>query len=344
MPTILQLLSFLIVLSSQISICCSSSSSSSSGITHQVITTTTDDEQQRYLYFDRVIVDIGSNVGMHVKSRVMSYLDRIAHLRVLPVHQFNETSHASVLLFDDSDSCNSTTTTEQCSDMTRGSTLILSLGNTEYSLSKIPQSQLVSLPPESFQIQFDRFEGSPTINININGSAPIYYLACNGLPLNPTTHTNISFDKQHIHYGAVVCAYDALERLGYAFLHPLEPYIPPQLRMRVEFEMPMRTTRSSSNNNYTTDPAAVGIEQQGLNPSADESTAEVAAAAAAISLDASVRRVAAAAAAVGFSVVESPYWPERGFHLHTQHPLELTEVLQGHDIPQFGPHGEWMSG
>eukprot|EP00981_Chlorochromonas_danica_P003550 scaffold659_cov192-Ochromonas_danica.AAC.63 len=38
-------------------------------------------------------------------------------------------------------------------------------------------------------------------------------------------------------------------------------------------------------------------------------------------------------------LVESPYWPERGFHLHTQHPLELTEVLQGHDIPQFGPHG-----
>lgn len=343
MPTILQLLSFLIVLSSQISIHCSSSGSSSSN--HQV--TAIDDDEQHYLYFDRVIVDIGSNVGMHVKSRVMSYLHRIAHLRVLPVHQFNESSHASVLLSDDdSDSCNSTTTTEQCSDapvMTRGSTLILSLGNTEYSLSKIPQSQLVSLPAESFQIQFDRFEGSPTININ--GSVPIYYyLVCNGLPLNPTTHTNVSFDKQHIHYGAVVCAYDALERLGYAFLHPLEPYIPPQLRMRVEFEMPMRTTRSSSNNNYTTDPAAVEIEQQGLNPSADESTAEVAAVTAAISLDASPRRAASAAAvAVGFSVVESPYWPERGFHLHTQHPLELTEVLQGHDIPQFGPHGEWMS-
>jgi hypothetical protein len=31
-------------------------------------------------------------------------------------------------------------------------------------------------------------------------------------------------------------------------------------------------------------------------------------------------------------VVESPYWSERAFHLHTQHPLELTEVLQGHDI------------
>lgn len=36
---------------------------------------------------------------------------------------------------------------------------------------------------------------------------------------------------------------------------------------------------------------------------------------------------------------DAPYWPERSFHIHTQHPLELTEVLQGHDIPQFGPHG-----
>jgi hypothetical protein len=25
---------------------------------------------------------------------------------------------------------------------------------------------------------------------------------------------------------------------------------------------------------------------------------------------------------------ESPFWPERAFHIHTQHPLELTDVLQ----------------
>ena len=39
------------------------------------------------------------------------------------------------------------------------------------------------------------------------------------------------------------------------------------------------------------------------------------------------------------NVSENPYWPERSFHYHTQHPLELTEVLQGHDIPMFGPQG-----
>lgn len=39
------------------------------------------------------------------------------------------------------------------------------------------------------------------------------------------------------------------------------------------------------------------------------------------------------------SIVEVPYWPTRIFHIHTQHPLELTEVLQGMDVPMFGPVG-----
>jgi hypothetical protein len=34
---------------------------------------------------------------------------------------------------------------------------------------------------------------------------------------------------------------------------------------------------------------------------------------------------------------DSPYWPDRNFHIHTQHPLELNEVLQGMDIPMNGP-------
>jgi hypothetical protein len=36
---------------------------------------------------------------------------------------------------------------------------------------------------------------------------------------------------------------------------------------------------------------------------------------------------------------ETPHWPERGWHIHTQHPLEVNEVLQGFDIPHFGTHG-----
>jgi hypothetical protein len=42
---------------------------------------------------------------------------------------------------------------------------------------------------------------------------------------------------------------------------------------------------------------------------------------------------------VDIDVTEAPYWPERAFHVHTQHPLEITDVLQGHDIPQTGLHG-----
>ncbi|CAM9216828.1 unnamed protein product [Chrysoparadoxa australica] len=35
---------------------------------------------------------------------------------------------------------------------------------------------------------------------------------------------------------------------------------------------------------------------------------------------------------------ESPQWPYRAFHVHTQHPLELTDVLQGFDFPMH-THG-----
>lgn len=34
-------------------------------------------------------------------------------------------------------------------------------------------------------------------------------------------------------------------------------------------------------------------------------------------------------------IIESPYWPMRTWHIHTQHPLEFTEVLNGFDIPMF---------
>mmetsp|Transcript_32495 Transcript_32495/g.54360 ORF Transcript_32495/g.54360 Transcript_32495/m.54360 type:complete len:919 (+) Transcript_32495:62-2818(+) len=35
------------------------------------------------------------------------------------------------------------------------------------------------------------------------------------------------------------------------------------------------------------------------------------------------------------SATESPYWPRRTWHVHTQHPLEFTDVLNGYDIPMF---------
>lgn len=35
------------------------------------------------------------------------------------------------------------------------------------------------------------------------------------------------------------------------------------------------------------------------------------------------------------SVTENPYWKTRTWHIHTQHPLEFTEVLNGFDAPMF---------
>ena len=44
---------------------------------------------------------------------------------------------------------------------------------------------------------------------------------------------------------------------------------------------------------------------------------------------------------IGSNVLnESPYWPIRTWHIHTQHPLEFTEVLNGFDIPMFSKKKE----
>jgi hypothetical protein len=34
----------------------------------------------------------------------------------------------------------------------------------------------------------------------------------------------------------------------------------------------------------------------------------------------------------GILLKESPRWPFRGFHIHTEHPLEMTDVLNGFDV------------
>ena len=41
---------------------------------------------------------------------------------------------------------------------------------------------------------------------------------------------------------------------------------------------------------------------------------------------------------------QNPYWPVRGWHIHTEHPLELTDFLQGFDITINGTVSEtWDS-
>lgn len=42
----------------------------------------------------------------------------------------------------------------------------------------------------------------------------------------------------------------------------------------------------------------------------------------------------------GQLTIENPYWPKRTWHIHTMHPLEFTEVLNGYDIPMFADTDE----
>jgi hypothetical protein len=210
----------------------------------------------KYLSFKDVYVEFGQNIGRHVRRRILNHLLSVRSSKIHVV------TNAEVFL-------NSLSNTEN--NVTENS-LILAFGNSSFSLMNIPQKDLMTLPPESYKILFNSLRKG------------IYSLSANGNPLSLEVSKNVSFNPHIIHYGAIAGSYAALELLGFAFLHPLEPYIPSSIQFPVV----------RNDDTYFSYP---------------------------------------------LTFVESPYWSRRGFHLHTQHPLELTEVLQGHDIPQFGPHG-----
>lgn len=211
-------------------------------------------------FFDAVLIKFGRNLGNRVKSQVLLQFSRVERGKVEDISDLNYDDTLAILRKTENP-------------------LLLLLGNTTESEGIIPASELTKLEPESFRIV-------STTNF-INGFPTI---ACNGLPLDSSRHQNISFGISQVHYGAVLGSFACMERLGFAFLHPLEPFIPYQIDFRV------KTCKNFASGRRVSDFCIL-----------DET--------------------------------ESPYWPERSFHIHTQHPLELTEVLQGHDIPQFGPHG-----
>lgn len=222
-----------------------------------------------HLQFKRMVIQIGTNIGPHVRQRILSYVNSIPDISVEQSKSVGWNA-------------------KEIDELSKfpGNQLLLAVGNASWSNEYIPSGVMSSLHPESFHILFKP----------VTPNSRTYILASNGSPLDFETHRNVSFDKARVHYGAVVGAYAALEELGFAFLHPLEPYIPSQLAVR---NRQCYGTNGLSNATKKT-------------PTVADFT---------------------------FNRTETPYWPERGFHLHTQHPLELTEVLQGHDIPQFGPHG-----
>jgi len=121
---------------------------------------------------------------------------------------------------------------------------LLSFGLTRTSQQVLDYSKLQAAGAEAMMVYSD----------SING---VTRLIGDGNPLS---------DKAASSIGAGFASYRILEIIGFAFLHPFKPSVPPQL----------------------------------LKPSSTSSLQ-----------------------------FEAPRWPFRGTHYHTEHPLELTELLQG---------------
>jgi len=199
-----------------------------------------------------IVTSFGKNLGKHVTNRLTNHLRRtgisMLHFEKEELdsnHRPLACSHAGV----------------QC--------LLLGLGNSTLTNLHLPESKVAAFPHESFsmiQMFPSNFSGGEPITVVSNGRA----MAANNHP----NATKKEFRKP-IDYGAVVGSYHTLEWLGFAFLHPLQPYAPSSIQVN------------------TSGPTV--IEQH-----------------------------------------EAPRWPDRNFHIHTQHPLELNEVLQGMDVPMMG--------
>lgn len=249
--------------------------------------------------FSLILYEFGQNLGTHVPDQILHHLKKL-NITLVPLKDH---------IYSYSDSKIDRTKTK----IDPTSTLILSLGNTSISLLNAPLGGTPEIPWESYKLTFN--SPCPTANsrkkLDFSNLTDLPYptLASDGLPLDPHSHTNISFSKTRVSYGAVVGSYAALELLGFAFLHPLDPYFPVQISSHQICSSPHARARNSRKIQRSITTKQCGKSATLLKPSC------------------------------AVSITESPYWPERSFHIHTQHPLELTEVLQGHDIPQLGPHG-----
>jgi hypothetical protein len=159
-----------------------------------------------------------------------------------------------------------------------GNRLILSLGNAGVSSSLIDAGDLNSLPPESFLV---RSLYNTTVS-NSGSSSSTVVLAANGLPLSDSLGRNSSLDRTNIHYGAILGSYHILELLGFAWMHPLSPMAPARVQLQNDVADQV-TCRSAQGGPSTTS-----------------------------SVDRTFSCIA------GLDITESPRWPHRAFHLHTQ--------------------------
>eukprot|EP01116_Phalansterium_solitarium_P001116 TRINITY_DN1089_c0_g1_i1.p1 TRINITY_DN1089_c0_g1~~TRINITY_DN1089_c0_g1_i1.p1 ORF type:complete len:794 (-),score=338.41 TRINITY_DN1089_c0_g1_i1:273-2654(-) len=130
-------------------------------------------------------------------------------------------------------------------------TLLLSAGNSVYARRYLDAAYVASLGSEAYAV-VSASDASGALVVAVDGNA------LHPDPLSVGANGGLLFG-----------IYEALKQLGFGFLHPLQPVIPPSLSF----------------------PAALNITQR-------------------------------------------PYWPVRGFHYHSMHPLELTHLFNG-----FGPKG-----
>ena len=142
----------------------------------------------RKAIFDRVYVEFGQNIGNLVSKRILLHLQSVRDLTVRDITLFATTDRERLINED---------TTHL---------LLLALGNSTSSLGIIPSAEVSSLQPEAFRI------------VSVLDKRGFLTIAANGRPLNPSTHMNISFNKDSVHYGAVLASYSALELLGMLLL------------------------------------------------------------------------------------------------------------------------------
>ena len=164
-------------------------------------------------------------------------------------------------------------------------TILLSFGNTTISNYLIPQSYLQTLPAESFVIRStnsswyirDGDNEEKSIGEDHPERGGCLVLACNGNRLSDALGKNSTLDRELLHYGAIAGAYQLLELLGFAFLHPLQPIRPAVLQLTYE--------------------KVAEVQSRGVINSEDKF--------------------------YHIDMVQSPYWPHRMFHLHTQYVFIL---------------------
>lgn len=256
------------------------------------------------ILFSEVYVEFGQNIGKHVRKRLKIHLSNIEKTKVFVMKNGLGSSQDNNKEFILNNALNiSQSINDIDNSVSAKNILLLSFGNA--SLSSYIYNNFQHSGSNIFDYIKD--EGYSYVISQLNSiNKNVFFGVCDGKPLSLDRHQNITFPKKNIVYGSLVGSYSLLEEFGLNFLHPLQPNYPnilhtSNLVRQNNILLPTIKTNSSFNN-------------EKLENFNNDNT-------------------------LFLLKIDNPHWPDRSFHIHTQHPLELTEVLQGHDIPQFGPFG-----